>query len=391
MNKVIIINLNGNAYQLEENGYEALRAYLDAAGRRLASNPDREEIVADIEQAIADKFRGVLGASKTVVSTKEVERVIEEMGPVQDASAPEDSGAAAGPAPAAGGGQPSAGAGAATPKRLYKIREGAMIGGVCTGLAAYLNIDVTIVRIVFALLGFFYGAGILAYVLMMIILPPANTSAEKSAAYGAPSTAEEFIRRAKEGYYGGLKTFGDRQARREWKRKFKQDMHGWSRDFHRQVHDNAQEWRRNWHSYWGRPWNPAAGSWFALPFIALLRLVIILLGFACVIALVTTGAVLGVALPAGVPLWVGIIVVILVFQIIILPLKAIRHAYYYPGGPGYGSPCGHLWHTSVGLVVVVLGVWYASRHVPEVHHALQQLRPELHQAVDAVKRWWDGP
>ena len=139
MNKVIIINLNGNAYQLEENGYEALRAYLDAAGRRLASNPDREEIVADIEQAIADKFRGVLGASKTVVSTKEVERVIEEMGPVQDASAPEDSGAAAGPAPAAGGGQPSAGAGAATPKRLYKIREGAMIGGVCTGLAAYLN------------------------------------------------------------------------------------------------------------------------------------------------------------------------------------------------------------------------------------------------------------
>ena len=385
MNKVIIINLNGNAYQLEEDGYEALRAYLDSAGRRLASNPDREEIVADIEQAIADKFRSVLGASKTVVATKEVERVIEEMGPVQDASAPEDAGAGAGPASAATPGQPAGGGGPA-PKRLFKIREGAMVGGVCTGLAAYLNIDVTIVRILFALLVFFYGAGILAYLLMMIILPPANTSAEKSAAYGAPSTAEEFIRRAKEGYYGGLRTFGDKQAHREWKRKLKQDMRAWKRDFQRQMHDNAHEWQRNWHNYWGRHWHPPAGSWFALPFLSLLCLVIMLLGLACVISLVTSGAVLGIALPAGVPLWVGIIIVILAFQILTWPLKAIRHAYYYPG-----SPLGHLWHSSVWLVVLVLGLWYANRHVPEVHRALEQLRPELHRAVDAVRRWWDGP
>ncbi len=391
MNKVIIINLNGNAYQLEENGYEALRAYLDNADRRLGSNPDREEIVADIEQSIADKFRGVLGASKTVVSSKEVQRVIEEMGPVQDASAPEDAGASAGPASAEGVGQPAAPGGALPPKRLYKIRDGAMIGGVCTGLAAYLNIDVTIVRILFALLGFFYGAGILAYFLMMIILPPANTAAERSAAYGAPSTAQEFIRRAKEGYYGGIKTFGDRQAYREWKRKFKQDMRGWKRDFHREMHDNAHEWRRNWHHYWGRHGRPSAGSWFALPFISLLCLVIMLLGFACVISLITTGAVLGITLPAGVPLWVGIIVVILAFQILTWPLKAIRHAYYFSGGPGYGTPFGHLWHSSVWLVILGLGVWYANRHVPEVHHALQQVRPELHRAVDAVRRWWDGP
>ena len=40
MQKVITINLNGNAYQLDETGYEALRAYLDQAGARLAGNPD---------------------------------------------------------------------------------------------------------------------------------------------------------------------------------------------------------------------------------------------------------------------------------------------------------------------------------------------------------------
>ncbi len=88
MNKVITINLNGNAYPLEENGYEALRTYLDTAARRLAGNPDQTEIIADIEQAIADKFRAVLNANKTVVVTAEVEQVIAEMGPVEDASAP---------------------------------------------------------------------------------------------------------------------------------------------------------------------------------------------------------------------------------------------------------------------------------------------------------------
>ncbi len=88
MNKVITINLNGNAYPLEENGYEALRTYLDTAARRLEGNPDKAEIIADIEQAIADKFRAVLGANKTVVVTAEVEQIIAEMGPVEDASAP---------------------------------------------------------------------------------------------------------------------------------------------------------------------------------------------------------------------------------------------------------------------------------------------------------------
>ena len=55
MRKVTTINLNNNAYQIDEDGYEALRAYLDTAARALANNPDREEILSDLEQAIADK------------------------------------------------------------------------------------------------------------------------------------------------------------------------------------------------------------------------------------------------------------------------------------------------------------------------------------------------
>jgi len=84
MNKVITLNLNGNAYQLEETGYEALRAYLETAAQRLESNPDKAEIISDIEQAIADKFRAVLGPHKTVVVTREVQAIIAEMDPPAD-------------------------------------------------------------------------------------------------------------------------------------------------------------------------------------------------------------------------------------------------------------------------------------------------------------------
>ena len=93
MQKVISINLNGHAYQLEEGGYEALRAYLAAAERDLASNPDRAEIMADLEQAIADKCRAVLGPHKSVVTEAEVARIVAEMGPVDAASAEPGAGA----------------------------------------------------------------------------------------------------------------------------------------------------------------------------------------------------------------------------------------------------------------------------------------------------------
>jgi phage shock protein PspC (stress-responsive transcriptional regulator) len=392
MNKVITINLNGVAYQLEENGYEALRAYLDTASRRLGPNPDKDEIMADIEQAIAEKFRAFLGANKTVVVTKEVEGVIGDMGPVEDASgAPQAEGGAA----QAPGAQPAPGAAAQdsrgqAPKRLYKISEGAMIGGVCNGLAAYFNIDVTIVRILFAIVTFFYGAGVLLYLLMVLILPSANTPAEIAAAQGAPPTAQDFIRRARAGYYGGLKTFRDKRAYREWKRRFKQEMRGWKRGFHAEMHEGAQQFHQNWHQYWSQRWRPAGGAWLVVPILTLLSVLITLLGVASVISLIATGAIFGIMLPAGIPLWLGVILLILAFQMVNWPLRAMRHAFWHGGyGPAYAGPIAHLWVPFIWLAILMVTLWYLNRHGPEVHEAVRQLRPHWHHAVDAFKQWWD--
>jgi phage shock protein PspC (stress-responsive transcriptional regulator) len=393
MNKVITINLNGVAYQLEESGYEALRDYLDRAARRLDGNPDQGEIIADIEQAIADKFRAVLGAHKTVVVTKEVEAVIAEMGPVQDASE-----SAAEPAPGATGaraaGEGSGPSGHQTPgaegtspdarRRLYKIMDGAKIFGVCNGLAAYFDIDVTIVRVGFAFLAFMWGSGLLLYVLMALILPKASTPAEKASASGGPSTAEDFVRRAKAGYYEGMKTFHDRDAHREWRRKFKQEMRGWRRNFHWQMHQNARQWRQDWPQHPRFPLGPMI-IW---PLSIFIQLLLFAVAAFAVISLVSDGNVFGFLLPAGIPVWIGVIFLIVVYHFLSLPLRGWRHACRVHAGYGYRSHPGGFFDAVIGLGFLVMIVWLADHYIPPVHAALQNLPPVIHRTMDSVQAWW---
>ena len=86
MHKVVTINLNGQAYQFDDDAYEAIRAYLARAEGQLRDNPDRAEILSDLEQAIADKGRRYLNALKIVIASPEIAQVLTEMGPVEGTS-----------------------------------------------------------------------------------------------------------------------------------------------------------------------------------------------------------------------------------------------------------------------------------------------------------------
>ncbi len=59
------------------------------------------------------------------------------------------------------------------PKRLYRSRRNSMIAGVCDGLAEYLNMDPTVVRLIYVLLSLFTAAfpGLLVYIIAAIIMP----------------------------------------------------------------------------------------------------------------------------------------------------------------------------------------------------------------------------
>ena len=56
-------------------------------------------------------------------------------------------------------------------KKLYKIKKGAKISGVCTGVALYAGIDVTIIRLIFVVLALCGGPGILLYIICAIVMP----------------------------------------------------------------------------------------------------------------------------------------------------------------------------------------------------------------------------
>jgi phage shock protein PspC (stress-responsive transcriptional regulator) len=380
MNKVITINLGGNAYQLEEGGYEILRNYLESAAMRLQANPDRDEILSDIEQAIAEKFRALLASHKSVVETKEVSAVLTQMGPIE---ADEEAGNTGASGSASGSGTPKAEqppGGTPRPRRLYRIRDGEMVSGVCNGLAAYFGIDPTFVRLAFVLLTVFGGTGVLIYLVMVIVVPEAHTPEEKAAASGSPATAQEFIRRAKEGYYGAMKNFPDRTARREWQRQFRREMRA-----------NADHWRYKWHGYWAERVSAHPGMGFVLPFLSLLEGVVRVLLVCALLSLLANGNLFGVALPANVPVWIAAVLLLLGYGILAGPLKAARRFYYWGcGKPGGAMATAFVLDATVWLVVVLALVWMAIHYFPELREAVQGVPPLIHQATNDIRSWWHG-
>ncbi len=130
MQKVVGINLNGNAYQLEEPGYEALRSYLQRADGRLQANPDRAEIMADLEQAIAEKCWAIPGGQQERrLAEPRSETISAEMGPVESpmggAASSADAGFGAAAAGGAGSGPAQAGSGdsAGASRREFRGRR----------------------------------------------------------------------------------------------------------------------------------------------------------------------------------------------------------------------------------------------------------------------------
>ena len=59
-------------------------------------------------------------------------------------------------------------------RKLYKSSKNKKLAGVCGGLAEYLNIDVTVVRLIWAILLLFYGSGIIIYIKCALVIPDDN-------------------------------------------------------------------------------------------------------------------------------------------------------------------------------------------------------------------------
>ena len=344
MQKVISINLNGHAYQVDEPGYHALVESLAGAERALAGNPDRTEIVADLEQAIANRCRQVLGPHKSVVSAADVEQIIKEMGPIEAPAATEDAERGSREEPAA---EP-----APRPRRLYRIPEGSVIAGVCNGIAAYFGLDAALVRIAFVVAALLTkGAAVIGYIVMMFVVPEAKTAEQRADAGGPPFNAQEVIERAKRHAAEGSRTW-----RREWRRQ-------------------QRQWRRS-------AWAPSAASPYSsmpalvafLPLFGLVHLALFLAMFAMLVSLVNTGSILGRSLPEDVPLWAGVLILLFGYQVVVSPIRAAHH---WAARPQAGPIAQWLafWNAVVWLLGMAFALWIASNHVPEIREFVQRLPP----------------
>lgn len=151
----VTVTLNRSTLQFDEAAYQRLEQYLAEARRVLDGNPDQAEILADLEQAVADQCTRRRTEGNGLVTLAELQPALDEVGPVQAAapSAP----------PAAGPSRP-----------LQQISEGALISGVCLGFARYFGLDVVLLRIATVLLLLATGGGmILVYFVLMLLMPQA--------------------------------------------------------------------------------------------------------------------------------------------------------------------------------------------------------------------------
>lgn len=175
----VTARLNGTTLQFEEDAFARLEAYLTEAARTLEGNPDREEILADLEQAIADQCTQRLQQEQAVVRLAQLEPALEEIGTVQEPGAP-------GPSPAPPREEPR--------RRLEQVSEGAMISGVCQGLARYFDLDVTLLRVVAVLLLVISGgAMVVVYAVLMLLLPYAPRQPGGAPIRGIPARSREFV------------------------------------------------------------------------------------------------------------------------------------------------------------------------------------------------------
>jgi len=174
MKKTISITISGLIFHIEEDGYQALKQYLDEIQRYFSSYQDGSEIVADIENRIAEIFSEKITAGKTVVTKEEVEKLITSLGTISDFKAAEEENEPEMHTNQLNSDLPPL----PKPKKLERDLKNKMLGGVCAGFANFFGIEIIWVRLL--TLGFFFGLlalpptpgfVMLAYVILWIAMP----------------------------------------------------------------------------------------------------------------------------------------------------------------------------------------------------------------------------
>ena len=190
MKKAIKINLSGIIFHIDDDAYEKLKSYLDTISRHFSNKQESKEIIDDIEARIAELFQERISGESQVITLQIVNEVIDIMGNPEDiADSGEDTEK-----------QGTFHDAYSRSRRLYRDPENSVIGGVCGGLSAYFNVDPVIFRLLFVIFFFAGGASILVYVILWIVLPRAETAAQKLEMRGEKVNVSNLEKKIREEY-----------------------------------------------------------------------------------------------------------------------------------------------------------------------------------------------
>ena len=194
MNKTLTINIGGIVFNIEVDAYEKLETYLKEIKRHFTDAQGRDEIMADIENRVAEMFQEKVGRTKSVLILEDVERVINVMGNPDDFSDSDNK-------------HESKNQNFENinfekyqnkRRRVYRDGENRVIGGVCSGIANYFDIDPLWIRLALAASFFFFGSGFLLYLILWIAIPEAKTTAEKLEMRGEPINVDNISKTIKD-------------------------------------------------------------------------------------------------------------------------------------------------------------------------------------------------
>jgi phage shock protein PspC (stress-responsive transcriptional regulator) len=198
MKQIQKVSIADISFTLDNDAYVSLKQYLDSLHKYYDKDPDGIEITRDIEARIAELILGEQVYTK-VVSKQLIDGIIAQLGSPEEI----DSESSDGEGPAVSHSIPET----SIPRRLHRIAEGRIFGGVCSGIAKYFDISVAWVRLIFLVPIFFifvslpvhwYGfksfsegwswVFILTYIVLWIALPIAKTPRQKLEARGEKIT-----------------------------------------------------------------------------------------------------------------------------------------------------------------------------------------------------------
>jgi len=192
MKKTFTINISGSIFHIDDDAFEKLQKYLHMLNKHFGSAIEGQEILQDIEARIAELFLEKTSNKVEVITDLMVDEVIARMGKPEDFMEQEEESEKA---------QPEATSQPEEPKvrrRLYRDGDNRVLGGVCSGMGAYFNIDPVILRVIFVLVLFMGGASILVYIILWIAVPKAKTTAQRLEMRGKEATISNIEKSIKE-------------------------------------------------------------------------------------------------------------------------------------------------------------------------------------------------